>query len=736
VWDILNRKALSPVLQFSRTDYPSGKLFEPGETPGPEFAVDFAPDGRRLVTTAWDGTVRIWDLTEVVTQSLSLPKPLATLAVLPKSADPVTIKREQDGVQVKELASSRQTRFEIARPQPNTDGPAQEQFQYRYSDDGKWLAVANTSILTPGWLVVIDTASFKPRRLQTEHPGSIRDFVFGPRGQRLFVIFGSDYFHQRRATSQKDVAPGYVRAWDPHTGQPMTPAFAESRRVSAIQFDRDGERLIGSWDKGVRVWNTRTGKTVSPVMRQQAVITAIVVSPDGRTIAIGNSDNTARLWNADSGETMTPPFRHGPALKSFIPPSVMVALSADANLLATAGSDRMVRIWNSQTAQPMGPKLSIGFVPTDIRFDPDQNSLYVSGKGGAEHSFDIAPMGGKLDELALLAQKLSMREFDKTDVLVYQTNQQMEDQVKRVKALPALGMVPTSEQILNWHKSRLAANPSDPVSIRFHREQILLIEPDEPDWYLQRAADRLWSNQTKQAIADYTKALELGAEGFQPWVGLAVAHVMNQALPEAAKAFTSAIERGDGSDATLLTQLLVQLAIGDVQGYRDTEARLIRSAPQHGTGSLMREQIMRAMAIRIYAGQDCHHALAFIQAKGGKATVYGAADAYCRKDFETARTYLKEQIHKKIHNQPAAEAFMLSMVNQRLGDERAAKGWFTRGIRWHTEWSNTQRLKRDSLSGFLTQLNPALMAAPLLELTVLRNSAAALIGREKADSTD
>lgn len=500
VWDIDTGAPVSPELRLSHTDYPGPPLVEIGETPGPEFAVAFAPDGRRLVTTGWDGTVRIWDLASTGITALTQPEASTILPSPVAPASPrVSVERDGDVVVVTEVVSGRQMRLPVEEPERTSEGYSRESIQFTYSDDDKWLAIANTTVLTPGWLFVTETASFAPRRIDIEHPGTISKLFFGPREQRIFVVLGSDFFVKGHTLADKDysdVTPGYLRAWDLASGEASTAPFEDSSLVKSVRFDADGKSLIGTWDTGLRIWNARTGEAQGPVMLHDKNINLIEFSADGKYIATGSQDNTARVWDAATGEPVTPPLRHGLAPKSsftFAFGVMALGFSADASMLAVAGSDGMVRIWNIATAQPMGPKLPIGFVGSNLSFDAEKNELVVAGAGDAECRVDVTPIAGTLDQLASLTQALSTREFDATDVLVDLSSQRVTELVTRVNAMSELRTVPTSAQVLYWHQIRASMarrHGHDKHSIQFHMDQVRAVEQDEPAEHVQGAKER------------------------------------------------------------------------------------------------------------------------------------------------------------------------------------------------------------------------------------------------------
>jgi tetratricopeptide (TPR) repeat protein len=341
--------------------------------------------------------------------------------------------------------------------------------------------------------------------------------------------------------------------------------------------------------------------------------------------------------------------------------------------------------------------------------------------------------------LALLAKALSMRTFDASGVLVDLDSQEVGQLLAAVNALPALRVVPTEQQRLLWHKTRLAAaSPAsrDRYSARFHRERIMAAEPAEPRWYLQRADERVAEGRPREAVADYSKALELGAKGWQPWAARAIAHVMADESGQAAADYAKAIELGDPDDATLLNHLLLSLAIGDARGYRATKALLVRVSPRPGSGTYLRDRVMRALAIGVYADPDCRDAVAFIRAKGGSGAIFGAADKYCDGDFEAARAALEDAIHRDAGRKPSAEALLLGMVYHRLGNAEAADRWLARGRQWRSEMPVQQLIAADSQLATLIQWYPSLAVTPTIELQTLERAAMTLMrtGGEALDT--
>ena len=168
-----------------------------------------------------------------------------------------------------------------------------------------------------------------------------------------------------------------VWLYDVQTGQELDLLTSHTNWVRTVTFSPDGKTLAsGNSDSTICLWHVQTRILHKTLTGYTGTGSNVVFSADGTLLASGSKDNTVRIWDAQTGElqkTLT-----GHTNKVF-----GVVFSADGKTLASGSADNTIRLWDVQTGTPQKTLNLIEFTEEvtememgmEMVFSPDGRTL-------------------------------------------------------------------------------------------------------------------------------------------------------------------------------------------------------------------------------------------------------------------------------------------------------------------------------------------------------------------------
>lgn len=287
-------------------------------------SVAFTPDGQRLATGSWDGTIKFWqvDKGEQLFTLNAHELPITSIAfspdgkVLASGSDDCTIKLWDVGT--RRLAHTLR-------------GHNSYVMALAFSPDGRWLASGSAY----GSIRIWDVAKAKEARILEAHEMATQSVAFSPDG-RLLASAGRK---------------GAVKIWDTASWQVLHEYADGFPNPRAVVFSADGRLLATANPSEIRLTDVATG-THAPKMvtrTMQPHMMAIAFSPDGKWIAVGGGPGFIELWDTQTRKRVTTlEGRIGGSAKCEPTATCAVesiAISPDGRWLAAGGDDNTARLW-------------------------------------------------------------------------------------------------------------------------------------------------------------------------------------------------------------------------------------------------------------------------------------------------------------------------------------------------------------------------------------------------------
>ena len=308
-----------PSSQSAQT--PQGDIVTPlaeiGAHRGPVSALAYTDDGRWIITTGGDGTLKVWDAGyRSLVRTLELDDgPATALALLGTRA-------------VTGHADGKVVLWDIERAQK--------------------LATLQRNDASIGAVAFAGAAT---RVAAASHDGKVALWDVEQPSAPLHVLEGHDEpvealaYTAERSLLASGSADKTVRLWD-------LPTLSLKRRyrgprdaVTALSFSRNGRIFAaGALDGRVQVWSVLSSRRLRMLAGHKGRVAGLAFAPDADVLASAGVDGTVRLWDLKRGRAMR-------ALTGHTDGATAVAFAPDGQRLASAGENGVVRIWGMPLAR-------------------------------------------------------------------------------------------------------------------------------------------------------------------------------------------------------------------------------------------------------------------------------------------------------------------------------------------------------------------------------------------------
>ncbi len=270
-------------------------------------------DGRQILSGAWDGTARLWDIeTRQELAELSVEQPVVFATAFSPDKTQGLFGGKNSAVKVWNLAE----KTEIGELVGHTAGEFVLAVQ--------WLADGRRALSASGdWTVRLwDLPSTRETKVFKTGSGWAWSLAISP--DEKLVAAGAN---------------GAVIVWSLDSGEELHRFTGHAGAVDAVAFSRDGNRIVsGGEDRTCRVWDLASGQQLSCLAGHTDRVRGVAWLSGGKTVVSISEDHTARLWDVTTGHEV---FRYVDS------PSNLNALVVLPNgtEFAAACNDGAIRIW-------------------------------------------------------------------------------------------------------------------------------------------------------------------------------------------------------------------------------------------------------------------------------------------------------------------------------------------------------------------------------------------------------
>jgi len=324
--------------------------------------VAFSPDGKTLLSTSLDGTVRLWDVAGRQAVGEPLQGHAAEVWCAAFSPDGrMAASAGDDGKICLWNLDIQRSSLEVFKGHINLEVSkryANHIKKLMFIPNGTTLALVADDCTVRIW----DVAS----RQQSGQPLKGCDVAFSPDNKTL-ASAGDD-----------------IRLWNVVSRKPMgQPITSHTGTVSSVAFSPDGKALVSADEATVRLWDVATRLPIGQPLKDSGLTVAF--SPDGKTLATAGSGNSIQLWSFATQQPL------GEPLKGHTDSLLSLAFSPDGSVMLSVSLNGTMQLWDVASRQAVRELVVVPSTkPLDASFSPDGRTIASAGFDATMRLWDVA----------------------------------------------------------------------------------------------------------------------------------------------------------------------------------------------------------------------------------------------------------------------------------------------------------------------------------------------------------
>ena len=280
---------------------------------GTVWSVAITPDGRTVVSSSLDKTLKIWDLVTGTCRATfeGHANFVLGVAITPDGRTVVSGSGDKT-LKIWDLATGNCR----ATLKVHTD-------------------MVRGVAITPNGRTVVSGSGDKTLKIWDLATGNCHATLEGHASPVLGVAITPDGRTVVSGSSDKT-----LKVWDLATGNCRATLEGHANSVFSVAITPDGRTIVsGSLDKTLKVWDLATGNCRATLEGHTDIVRGVAIAPDGQTVVSGSDDKTLKVWDLATGRCRATLEGHAESVFG-------VAITPDGQTFVSASADGTLKVWN------------------------------------------------------------------------------------------------------------------------------------------------------------------------------------------------------------------------------------------------------------------------------------------------------------------------------------------------------------------------------------------------------